>query len=222
MRSRLRQLTPIISLVLGINLEAMAQMPSAPSPSKGAEIYAATLTDYLADKDAVKARRGYLKALDQDPLLVPPRLKLAQLAIAERNWKEAGIRLQEVLEIGAGTEQGNGIRKELQTLRSLEEYGSPGVYSALDPEVKPPTVVSKTNPRYTGGGLRAHAEGDFSIWLEVGGNGVPANLKVIEGLGHGLDEKALQAVAKWRFKPAIKDDHPVKCAAVVTVTFETH
>ena len=70
--------------------------------------------------------------------------------------------------------------------------------------------------------MRAHAEGDVSIWLEVGGNGVPANLKVIEGLGHGLDEKALQAVAKWRFKPAIKDDHPVKCAAVVTVTFETH
>jgi periplasmic protein TonB len=44
-------------------------------------------------------------------------------------------------------------------------------------------------------------------------------LKVVRALGLGLDEKAIEAVQKWRFKPGVKDGRPVAVAATVEVNF---
>ena len=68
--------------------------------------------------------------------------------------------------------------------------------------------------------------GDFSNWKEhdsyqAAFQRLLRDLKaqIIEGLGHGLNEKAVEAVTQWRFKPALKNEKPVKCGAVVTITF---
>jgi protein TonB len=49
--------------------------------------------------------------------------------------------------------------------------------------------------------------------------GRPRNLRVLHGLGLGLDEKAIDAVARWRFRPAYQDGKPVVSRATVEVTF---
>jgi TonB family protein len=50
-------------------------------------------------------------------------------------------------------------------------------------------------------------------------NGVPKEIKVIRSLGLGLDQKAIEAVQKWRFKPGVKDGKAVPVFANIEVNF---
>ena len=50
-------------------------------------------------------------------------------------------------------------------------------------------------------------------------HGLPRDIRGIKALGLGLDEKAIEAVQKWRFRPGMKDGHPVKTEAQVEVNF---
>ncbi|HYV61022.1 MAG TPA: energy transducer TonB [Bryobacteraceae bacterium] len=50
-------------------------------------------------------------------------------------------------------------------------------------------------------------------------NGVPQEIKVIRSLGLGLDQKAIEAVQKWRFKPGRKDGKAVPVSANIEVNF---
>jgi TonB family protein len=49
--------------------------------------------------------------------------------------------------------------------------------------------------------------------------GNPRNFKVIQGLGYGLDEKAIEAVSQWKFRPGMKDGQTVNVAATINVSF---
>ena len=55
--------------------------------------------------------------------------------------------------------------------------------------------------------------------MEVDASGHPRNLKVMRSLGLGLDEKAIEAVEKWKFRPGYKDGKAVTVAATVEVNF---
>jgi len=57
------------------------------------------------------------------------------------------------------------------------------------------------------------------VAVEVGADGVPNNVRVLRSLGLGLDEKAVEAVKQWRFKPGMKDGKPVPVAATIEVSF---
>jgi TonB family protein len=52
--------------------------------------------------------------------------------------------------------------------------------------------------------------------------GNPQNIRVVRGLGHGLDAKAVAAVKQWRFKPSMKDGHPVNVQISVEVGFRLY
>jgi TonB family protein len=57
------------------------------------------------------------------------------------------------------------------------------------------------------------------LTIEVGEDGQPDKLRVLRGLGLGLDEKAIEAVSRWKFKPALRNGHPVRAAATIEVNF---
>jgi TonB family protein len=56
----------------------------------------------------------------------------------------------------------------------------------------------------------------------VDAQGNPQNVHVTKHLGMGLDEKAIEAVRQYRFKPAMYDGHPVAVQIVVEVEFHLH
>ncbi len=83
-----------------------------------------------------------------------------------------------------------------------------GVYR-IGAGVSGPTIASKVEPSYTEEARRARVAGIVSVSLTVDSVGKPQNMKVVRGLGHGLDEKAVEAVGQWRFHPGMKDGAPV-------------
>jgi TonB family protein len=58
--------------------------------------------------------------------------------------------------------------------------------------------------------------------MVVGPDGKPHNIRVVRTLGLGLDEKAIEAVKNWRFKPAMKDGKPVAVQISVEVEFHLY
>ncbi|HEY2017581.1 MAG TPA: TonB family protein, partial [Bryobacteraceae bacterium] len=89
---------------------------------------------------------------------------------------------------------------------------APGVISA-------PTVLSKTDPEYSEEARAEKFQGTVLVYVEIGPDGLAHNIKIQRSLGLGLDEKAIEAIMRWRFKPGTKDGQPVTVAANIEVNF---
>jgi len=84
---------------------------------------------------------------------------------------------------------------------------------------RPVEIVFKPTPEYTDEARSARIEGTVSLELEFTAAGDVRVLRVVRGLGHGLDEAAQRAALRIRFKPAQSDDRPVDSRATVHITF---
>jgi TonB family protein len=85
--------------------------------------------------------------------------------------------------------------------------------------VSAPSVLYKVDPEYSEEARKAKYSGTVLISLIVDPQGHAQNIKVVRSLGLGLDEKAMEAVAKWRFKPGLKDGRAVAVQATIEVNF---
>ena len=82
-----------------------------------------------------------------------------------------------------------------------------------------PRAVNPSLPSISNEQVKSHIEGTVIIDLVVTADGKPQDMKVTQGLGHGLDEKALAAVKLWRFEPGTVYGKPVPVTTFVTVKF---
>jgi TonB family protein len=82
-----------------------------------------------------------------------------------------------------------------------------------------PALITKVEPELTPEARKAGIEGTVSVYAEIGTDGRVYGARVVEGLGYGLDAKAMEAVAQWRFNPARKNGVPVIIAATLQVYF---
>ena len=85
--------------------------------------------------------------------------------------------------------------------------------------VTAPVPLFRPEPEYSEEARKAKYQGTVVLYVEVDASGQPRNLKVVRSLGLGLDEKAIEAVEKWKFRPGYKDGKPVTVAATVEVNF---
>jgi TonB family protein len=86
-------------------------------------------------------------------------------------------------------------------------------------DVSAPVLVHKVEPQYSEEARRAKLEGTVRLAVVINPNGDATNIRVIRGLGSGLDEKAIDCVKQWKFKPAYKGDQPVNVEATIEVNF---
>jgi periplasmic protein TonB len=93
-----------------------------------------------------------------------------------------------------------------------------GVYR-IGGGVSAPQLVFKVEPEYSEEARKAKYQGTVVLYVVVDEKGNPRDLKVVRALGLGLDQKAIEAVQKWRFKPGLKDGKPVPVAAQIEVNF---
>ena len=90
------------------------------------------------------------------------------------------------------------------------------------PAVKtvPAEITYKPRPVYTEEGRKLKIEGEVLLDVVFTAGGQIRIVKVMQGLGHGLDESAMQAAAKIQYKPALKNGQPTDFEAVLHVVFQ--
>ena len=88
--------------------------------------------------------------------------------------------------------------------------------------ISAPRPVSTPDPEYTEQARLAKTQGTCILWLIVDDQGHPRDIRVVRGLGFGLDTKAIDAVRQWRFQPAMKDGRPVNVQISVEVGFRLY
>ena len=139
-----------------------------------------------------------------------------QFAPGIKDGRPVPVRCTVDLVWGAETLSTATIAQQLDTLHP------PPVPAAVT-GIPLPIVVRQVEPVYTEQARAAGLEGVVRIALQVGEDGTPGNLRVVQPeqpLGLGLDEQALQAISQWRFQPTLVNGVPTIFPEVIKVTFE--
>ena len=85
--------------------------------------------------------------------------------------------------------------------------------------VSPPVPIYKVEPEFTEAARKAKYQGVVLVQIVVDADGHVKDPRVVKAVGLGLDEKALEAVRQWKFKPGMKDGRAVPVYAQIEVTF---
>ena len=125
---------------------------------------------------------------------------------------------------GNGDGRSNGCGNAVATGAFGQQELSHGSPKPQLTDSGPPTtaveITFKPKPVYTEEARNLKLEGEVLLEVMFGANGQLHVNRVVRGLGHGLDEAAMEAANKMRFKPALRIGQPVDSTAVVHVVFQ--
>jgi protein TonB len=113
--------------------------------------------------------------------------------------------------IGSGDGNGAGPGKDGNIGGGVRHIGG---------SVRPPEILVEPVPEFSEEARKAKVAGNVVVDLIVDEQGRPTHIRVLQGIGMGLDEKALEAVRQYRFKPATEDGKPVRVELQVDVRFD--
>ena len=107
------------------------------------------------------------------------------------------------------------------TVKELPPDPAPAPGTArIGPNVSAPQVLHSAEPEFSQEARRKKVSGSVVLHLIVDEQGLPQNITVVHGLGSGLDEKAIEAVKQYRFRPAMRQGQPVKVEINIDVNFQ--
>ncbi|HKA02536.1 MAG TPA: energy transducer TonB [Candidatus Solibacter sp.] len=161
-----------------------------------------------------------------DPaLLGPPELKLPNVDVAQIGdpWskfggasngpgRNGGIGNSCCGGVGLGDGSGAGPGRGI-------DGGVGDVYSVGIGGVTAPVLLTKVEPEYSEEARKAKFQGVVQLYAEIDPSGHARNIRTVHSLGLGLDEKAMEAVAKWKFRPGTKEGKAVTVMALIEVSF---
>ena len=84
----------------------------------------------------------------------------------------------------------------------------------------PPKPLKVAEPGFSEEARREKVSGSVLIGLIVDEKGFLTAVTVVQGIGHGLDEKAVEAVRQYRFQPAVRNGTPVLLRIHIEVNFQ--
>jgi TonB family protein len=99
--------------------------------------------------------------------------------------------------------------------------GPPGIRPGRNGVTMPEAIFSP-EPSFSDEARKAKFQGIVLLMIVVGKDGRPYNIRVLQSLGMGLDEKAIEAVRNWRFRPASLNGQPVATEIGVQVDFHLY
>ena len=121
---------------------------------------------------------------------------------------------------GAGTGQGSGMGEgDGAGIGPGSGGGTGGGPYRPGSGITPPGLLREVKPEYTQEGRRRGTEGDVVLEIVVRRDGSVGEVKILQRLGSGLDERAVDAVRQWRFSPARRYGTPVDVVVEVAVEF---
>ncbi len=198
------------------------------------------------DHDLVQASKGKLPKFDTKQITPPqivrndhPKLAVEPTIIMPKNiplpnvdMPNIGMPTSSQVQLasngtGSGAGMGSGKNGGLGS-GSGGGYGpgsgggtGGGVYR-VGGGVSPPTVISAVDPEYSDEARRAKYTGIVVVSLIVDTQGNPQHVNVIRRLGMGLDEKAVEAVRQYKFRPAMFQGKAVPVEVNIEVNFQIY
>jgi protein TonB len=160
--------------------------------------------------------------LEQPKIKVPvtidvdPNLKMAKVDMPNMGMPNSPL-IGNSLGNGKGTGIGSGTGAGLG---AGSGGGTGGGVRRIGGGVSPPQVLFAPEPEFSEEARKAKVAGNVLVYLQVDTNGRPMNVRVLRGIGMGLDQKALEAVRQYKFKPAMENGHPVIVEMNVEVNFQ--
>lgn len=122
---------------------------------------------------------------------------------------------------GAGTGSGVGLGEGRGSgIGEGEGGGEGGGPYRPGSGVQPPRLLSEVKPDYTEDARRRGLEGEVVLEIVVRRDGRVGDVRVLQGLGGGLDQQAIQAVRRWQFAAATRKGQPVDVVVEVAVEFK--
>jgi len=88
------------------------------------------------------------------------------------------------------------------------------------PAIQPVVILSKPSPVYTDEARKLRIEGEVLVEVIFRASGQVQTVRVVKGLGHGLDEAALHAAEQIRFKPALQEGQALDFPAIAHIVFQ--
>ncbi|HZQ53764.1 MAG TPA: TonB family protein [Bryobacteraceae bacterium] len=204
-----------IALIQNQNESALNDFQSAQkaNPAKSAQ---ALLWMAIAQQrqnnlqEAAALYQGALAAEDPNSAEAATTLELyAQLLKQQGNDAEAS----------ATAQRARTIRTALAAQAPAANSGSFATVYQIKDTGTPPHLISKTEPQYTEEARAAKYTGTTVLSVVIGTDGLAHDVRVVRGLGFGLDQRAIDAVSHWKFAPGIIDSQPVPVAAMIEVNW---
>ncbi len=118
---------------------------------------------------------------------------------------------------GSGTGLGSGNGSGLGPGSGGNTGGGP---RRIGGGVSAPQVIFQVEPEFSEEARKAKVAGNVLVNLWVGTDGKPSHVRVIRGVGMGLDEKAIEAVKQYKFRPAMENGKPVLVELNIEVNFQ--
>jgi len=199
------------------------------------------------DRDVLKASQGKLPKFSMKPQLAPPEAvirnlnsKLAveptvmvppDIKVAMNSMPNLGDPKSTAVIPSNGTGSGSGIGSGSgggvgsgngRGVGPGEGMGMGGGAYRVGAGVSPPRPINKPEAEFSEEARKAKYQGTCVVGMIVGVDGVPRDIKILSSLGMGLDEKAMEVAAKYRFEPAMKDGHPVPAEIALEVEFHLY
>ncbi len=97
-----------------------------------------------------------------------------------------------------------------------------GQFERVGNGVSAPKPISYPEPEYTPEARQAKTQGVVVVGVVVETDGTIKSAFIMRSLNPGLDQKAMEAVRKWKFKPAMKNNQPVRCRINIEVSFNLY
>jgi len=212
----------------------------------------ATLKPHASDgssgggaNDSVEVNKGCNPKRDMNPLapVQVPSLENPKLSIENKIAVSPDLKLPDSPEIvvigihssanvtlmsgGAGSKAGIGSENEGGDGPGHGQKGwgsgsGQGIYVPGLNGVTHPIPIITPEAEFSDEARRQKYQGSCTISVVIDAQGDPQNARVVQPIGMGLDEKALAAVMRYRFKPAKKDETPVAVRISVVVNFRLH
>jgi protein TonB len=162
------------------------------------------------------------------PPTIPPKLAVEPTVVVQPNLKLADNKMPDLgmpnsnlkgfsMGNGNGTGIGSGDGAGIGPGSGGNIGG--GVYQ-VGGSVRPPIAIYTPDPEFSEEARKAKFSGNVVVSLIVDASGNPKNVHVLRGVGMGLDEKAVQAVQQYKFKPALQNGKPVAVYLNVEVNFQ--
>jgi periplasmic protein TonB len=200
------------------------------------------------DRSMIEANKGKLPKLEKDPITPPQPQTIEHPKLPE----PAAINVQTNIQLpdnpnmpmigmhssanvqmasagtgsgaGMGTGSGGGLGSGMGNGYGPGEGGNAGggLYQ-IGGRVSAPQLIHSVEAEFSDEARRAKYQGVCLVSLIVDAQGNPQNIRVVRALGMGLDEKAIEAIRQYKFKPAMKDGKtPVPVPITIEVDFRLY